>query len=110
MFEGDIMRTDFKNKLISQLQNKLLECMDKNKAINIHLHNGHVTTRISAIPDSFDVNEDEIYIEYKSFILDIERIDNIETVYDIPDCDSFYVVSGETEIFFDFDEAYNNIK
>lgn len=101
------MRSDSstaKKKLISQLNNKLVECMKNNEPVSLHLHTGKekVTVRITIIPEEVNINENEFYIEYKSFHFMVNHgLDYIEYV-DKYDYDSFYVEIDDTRMFFDF--------
>ena len=101
------MRSDSstaKKKLISQLNKKLVECMENNEPVAFHLYTGKekVTVRITIIPEEVNINENEFYIEYKSFHFMVNHgLDYIEYV-DKYDYDSFYVEIDDTRMFFDF--------
>lgn len=100
------MQSDYskevKENLISQLNKKLIECMENNKSVSVHLHTDKVITRITIVPEVVDVKENELCLEYKSFyFISKHKIDYIEYVEDY-DYDCYYVKIGNTEMFFDF--------
>ena len=47
-----------KEKLISQLNERLINCIIKNKPVAIHLQSGKVTTRTTIVPESVNFNKD----------------------------------------------------
>lgn len=105
------MQNQINKNLIEQLNNKLFECMNENKTVAIHIHIGKITTRVTIIPEIFNITENEFQLEYKSFHLNIAHgIDYIEyiaqgmdyTEYDNYEYDSYYIQIGEIEMFFDF--------
>lgn len=100
------MRTGYSKKdqknLLSRLNEKLINCINKNEPVAIHLHTGKVIIRITIVPDEIDISENSFSIVYKSFYLDTEHgADHIEYV-DNYEYESYYVRVNETEIFFDF--------
>lgn len=101
------MRSDSgtaKKKLISQLNKKLVECMENNEPVALHLHTGKekVTVRITIIPEEVNINENEFYIEYKSFHFMVDHgLDYIKYINKY-DYDSFYIEIDDTKMFIDF--------
>lgn len=101
------MRSDSstaKKKLISQLNKKLVECMENNEPVALHLHTGKekVTVRITIIPEKVNINENEFYIEYKSFHFMVDHgLDYIKYINKY-DYDSFYIEIDDTKMFIDF--------
>lgn len=101
------MRSDSsteKKKLISQLNKKLVECMENNEPVALHLHTGKekVTVRITIIPEEVNINENEFYIEYKSFHFMVDHgLDYIKYINKYG-YDSFYIEIDDTKIFIDF--------
>lgn len=100
------MRMDCSEKhienLISQLKEKLIECMEENRSVAVHLHTGNVTVRMPIVPDEVNINKDEFCLEYKSVYFSLEN--KINHIKFIDDCeyDCYYIKAGDTEIFFDF--------
>lgn len=91
-----------KEELITQLNERLINCTVENRSVAIHLHTGKVITRISIIPDSVNIDSNEFYLEYRSCYLSVDHgIDYIEYVDDY-DYDSYYVRIDKMEMFFDF--------
>ena len=91
-----------KEKLISQLNERLINCIIKNKPVAIHLQSGKVTTRTTIVPESVNFNKDELCLEYKSYILSIEnKINHIQYV-DTWDYNGYYIKVDNADIFFDF--------
>lgn len=101
------MRSDSsteKKKLISQLNKKLVECMENNEPVALHLHTGKekVTVRITIIPEEVNINENEFYIEYKSFHFMVDHgLDYIKYINKYG-YDSFYIEIDDTKMFIDF--------
>lgn len=101
------MRSDSstaKKKFISQLNKKLVECMENNEPVALHLHTGKekVTVRITIIPEKVNINENEFYIEYKSFHFMVDHgLDYIKYINKY-DYDSFYIEIDDTKMFIDF--------
>lgn len=101
------MKTEHSKKekqkeLLSQLYEKIINYMIINKPITIHLHVNKVTTRMTVIPDEVNFNDDELYIEYKSYVLSIDnKINHIQYI-DTYEYDGYFIKVDNTEIFFDF--------
>lgn len=101
------MRSDSstaKKKLISQLNKKLVECMENNEPVALHLYTGKekVTVRITIIPEEVNINENEFYIEYKSFHFMVDHgLDYIKYINKYG-YDSFYIEIDDTKMFIDF--------
>lgn len=102
------MQSDYSKEtnenFILQLSQKLIEYMKQAKPVTLHLRTGKekVIVRITIIPEEVIISENEFYLEYKSFILNVEhKIDYIKYV-DEYEYDCFYVKIDDTEIFFDF--------
>lgn len=99
---SDYSKNETQKNLILQLNEKLIECMENNKSVSIHLHTGKVIIRMAIIPDEVIINENEVCLEYNSICFSMEdKIDHIEYVDDY-EYDCYYVMSGNTEMFFDF--------
>lgn len=101
------MRSDsstLKKKLISQLNNKLVKCMENNEPVALHLHTGkeNVIVRITIVPEVVILNENEFYLEYKSFVFNVKYGVKHIKIIEKYDYDSFYIEIDDTKMFIDF--------
>ena len=84
---------------ISMSQNILMNYVDDETPVGIHIHGKSVNARNSVVIREFSLESNELYIEGDQFILDINE-DIVDIRY-IDDEESIYILFEDREIYID---------
>ena len=85
---------------LNNLANKFSYYMKYQKKIAIHLQTDNTITRVEIIPEEFGIDDNNLYLIYKSFHLIINKIDFIH--YYNFEYESYHINANDVEVIFDF--------
>jgi len=93
--------------ILKSLEGKLLECIDQDQFVNIHVQSDSINFHHCIIPDEINVETNSIYINAGLFTLEIrndtcQKAFNNANCYKTEDEQSFMIKSNNTYIYFDF--------